>query len=120
MRCSASRRGIQAPGRRGPPFAAASTSPLPPLNCPPAGLAALQTLPAACAPALALLPWPVCLPHAPCAPAPAAAQSYDPRAKLMRQVTYRVLEKLGRKDALLDIAMELEKIALQDEYFVKR
>lgn len=38
----------------------------------------------------------------------------------MRQVTYRVLEKLGRKDSLLDIAMELEKIALQDEYFVKR
>lgn len=36
------------------------------------------------------------------------------------QVTYRVLEKLGRKDSLLDIAMELEKIALQDEYFVKR
>ena len=36
------------------------------------------------------------------------------------QVTYRVLEKLGRKDPLLDIAMELEKIALQDEYFVKR
>ena len=38
----------------------------------------------------------------------------------MRQVTYRVLEKLGRKDPLLDIAMELEKIAMQDEYFVKR
>lgn len=36
------------------------------------------------------------------------------------QVTYRVLEKLGRKDTLLDIAMELEKIALQDDYFVKR
>ncbi len=36
------------------------------------------------------------------------------------QVTYRVLEKLGRKDGLLDVAMELEKIALQDEYFVKR
>ncbi|PRW59347.1 citrate (Si)-synthase [Chlorella sorokiniana] len=47
-------------------------------------------------------------------------KSYDPRAKLMRQVTYRVLEKLGRKDTLLDIAMELEKIALQDDYFVKR
>jgi hypothetical protein len=31
-----------------------------------------------------------------------------------------VLEKLGRKDRLLDIAMELEKIALQDDYFVKR
>ena len=56
----------------------------------------------------------------PAPPAPAPPQSYDPRAKLMRQVTYRVLEKLGRKDSLLDIAMELEKIALQDEYFVKR
>ncbi|KAK2077381.1 hypothetical protein QBZ16_004226 [Prototheca wickerhamii] len=47
-------------------------------------------------------------------------KTYDPRAKLMRQVTYRVLEKLGINDPLLDIAMELEKIALQDEYFVKR
>ena len=35
-------------------------------------------------------------------------------------MTYRVLEKLGRKDPLLDIAMELEKVALQDDYFVKR
>ncbi|GAB4816822.1 hypothetical protein N2152v2_003868 [Parachlorella kessleri] len=47
-------------------------------------------------------------------------RTYDPRAKLMRQVTYRVLEKLGRKDPLLDIAMELEKIAVNDDYFIKR
>lgn len=59
-------------------------------------------------------------PNQPSKPIFPCMQSYDPRAKLMRQVTYRVLEKLGRKDSLLDIAMELEKIALQDEYFVKR
>ena len=59
-------------------------------------------------------------PFTPPAPPRRPHQSYDPRAKLMRQVTYRVLEKLGRKDPLLDIAMELEKVAMQDEYFVKR
>jgi citrate synthase len=47
-------------------------------------------------------------------------KTFDPRATLMRAVTYRVLERLGIKDPLLDIAMELEKVALRDEYFVKR
>jgi hypothetical protein len=50
-----------------------------------------------------------------------AALGFDTGTVLpVLQVTYRVLEKLGRKDPLLDIAMELEKIALQDDYFVKR
>lgn len=48
-------------------------------------------------------------------------KNYDPRAKVMRAVCYEVLEELGIKnDPLLDIAMELEKIALQDEYFVAK
>ena len=48
-------------------------------------------------------------------------KNYDPRAKIMRQTCYEVLEALGNKDEpLLDLAMELERIALEDEYFVKR
>ena len=47
-------------------------------------------------------------------------KNYDPRAKVMRQTCYEVLEALGVKDPLLDVAMELEKIALQDEYFVEK
>lgn len=47
-------------------------------------------------------------------------KTHDPRAKLMRQVTHRVLEKLGLDDPLLDIAVELEKVALDDPYFKAR
>ena len=48
-------------------------------------------------------------------------KNYDPRAKIMRQTCYEVLEVLGIKDEPhLAIAMELEKIALEDEYFVER
>jgi citrate synthase len=46
---------------------------------------------------------------------------YDPRANVMRRTCYEVLEELGVKDEpLLDLAMALEKIALEDEYFVER
>ncbi len=46
---------------------------------------------------------------------------YDPRAEIMRQTCYEVLEALGHKDdPLLNLAMELERIALEDEYFVER
>lgn len=38
----------------------------------------------------------------------------------MRQVTHRVLEKLGLQDPLLDIAVELERVALEDPYFKAR
>ncbi len=48
-------------------------------------------------------------------------KNYDPRAKVLRQTCKQVLEELGIKDEpLLDIAVELEKIALEDEYFVER
>ncbi len=48
-------------------------------------------------------------------------KNYDPRAKIMRQTCYEVLDVLGIKDEPhLAIAMELEKIALEDEYFVER
>src|SRR6202030_1664786 len=46
-------------------------------------------------------------------------KNYDPRAKIIKRVAYEVFEVTG-KSPLLDIALELEKIALEDEYFVKR
>jgi len=46
-------------------------------------------------------------------------KNYDPRAKVMRNACYEVLEELGIKDdPLLTMAMELEQIALKDEYFI--
>jgi citrate synthase len=48
-------------------------------------------------------------------------KNYDPRAKLMRETCYEVLEELGlQDDPLFKLAMALEKIALEDEYFVSR
>jgi citrate synthase len=48
-------------------------------------------------------------------------KNYDPRAKIMRQTCYEVLDALGsRNQPLLDLAMELEKIALEDDYFIER
>lgn len=47
-------------------------------------------------------------------------KNYDPRAEVMRESCYEVLEELGIKDPQLELAMELEKIALNDEYFVER
>jgi citrate synthase len=46
-------------------------------------------------------------------------KNYDPRAKIIKQLAYEVFEVTG-KNPLLEIALELEKIALEDEYFVKR
>jgi citrate synthase len=46
-------------------------------------------------------------------------KSYDPRAKIIKRVADEVFEVTG-KNPLLDIAMELERIALEDDYFVKR
>jgi citrate synthase len=45
-------------------------------------------------------------------------KNYDPRAKLMQKTCYEVLNELGVKDPLFDVAMELEKIALHDDYFI--
>jgi citrate synthase len=48
-------------------------------------------------------------------------KNYDPRAKVMRESCYEVLELLGnKKDPLLDIATELEKRALEDQFFIER
>jgi citrate synthase len=47
-------------------------------------------------------------------------KNYDPRAKVMQESCHEVLEVLGVEDPLLELAMELEKIALEDEYFVDR
>ncbi|KAG0297265.1 hypothetical protein BGZ96_007166 [Linnemannia gamsii] len=48
-------------------------------------------------------------------------KNYDPRAKLMRETCHDVLEELGlQNEPLFKLAMELEKIALEDEYFVSR
>ncbi len=46
-------------------------------------------------------------------------KNYDPRAKIIKQVSDEVFEVTGR-NPLLDIALELEKIALEDDYFVSR
>jgi len=46
-------------------------------------------------------------------------KSYDPRARIIKQTADQVFEVTGR-NPLLDIALELEKIALEDEYFVSR
>src|SRR5436305_5828186 len=48
-------------------------------------------------------------------------KNYDPRAKLMRETCHEVLEELGlHDDRLFKLAMALEKIALEDDYFVQR
>jgi citrate synthase len=47
-------------------------------------------------------------------------KNYDPRAKIMQKTCYEVLTELGIKDPLLDVAMELEKIALHDDYFIQK
>ncbi len=46
-------------------------------------------------------------------------KNYDPRAKIIKQVADQVFEVTG-KNPLLEIALELERIALEDEYFIKR
>jgi citrate synthase len=46
-------------------------------------------------------------------------KNYDPRAKIIKEMAYKVFEVTG-KDPKLELALELERIALQDEYFVKR
>ena len=48
-------------------------------------------------------------------------KNYDPRARVMQQTCHEVLGELGIKDdPLLDVAMELERIALSDEYFIEK
>ncbi len=48
-------------------------------------------------------------------------KNYDPRAKIMQQTCHEVLAELGIKDdPLLDLAIEMEQIALKDDYFISR
>ncbi|MCL1126485.1 citrate synthase [Shewanella surugensis] len=47
-------------------------------------------------------------------------KNFDPRAKVMRETCHEVLAELNVNDPLLDVAMELERIALEDEYFVSK
>jgi len=48
-------------------------------------------------------------------------KNFDPRAKIIRDMAHKVLEKLGREDTpMFDLARELERIALEDDYFVEK
>jgi citrate synthase len=48
-------------------------------------------------------------------------KNYDPRAKVMQDTCHEVLDSLGIKNQqLLKVAMELERIALQDDYFIEK
>lgn len=47
-------------------------------------------------------------------------KNFDPRAKIIREMTYKVLDELGVNDPLLDVAIKLEEAALKDDYFVQR
>ena len=46
-------------------------------------------------------------------------KNYDPRAKILKKLAYEVFEVTGR-NPLIDVAIELERIALEDDYFIKR
>jgi len=47
-------------------------------------------------------------------------KNFDPRAKIIREMTHKVLGELGVDDPLLEVAMRLEEAALQDDYFIQR
>ncbi|BAH83341.1 citrate synthase [Candidatus Ishikawella capsulata] len=47
-------------------------------------------------------------------------KNYDPRATVMREICHELLNKLNMKDNLLEVALELEHIALNDAYFIER
>jgi citrate synthase len=47
-------------------------------------------------------------------------KNFDPRAKIIKKACDEVLQKLGIRDAMLDLATELEETALRDPYFVER
>jgi citrate synthase len=48
-------------------------------------------------------------------------KNFDPRATIIREMAYKVLEKLDRKDTpLFDLAQELEQVALKDDYFIEK
>jgi citrate synthase len=47
-------------------------------------------------------------------------KNYDPRAKIMQTTCHKVLAETGVNDDLLEVAMELERVALHDEYFIEK
>src|SRR5207248_2006303 len=47
-------------------------------------------------------------------------KNFDPRAKVMKATADEVLKELGKSDPVLDVAKELEHIALNDEYFIEK
>ena len=47
-------------------------------------------------------------------------KNYDPRAKIIRQACHDLLDEMKLNQPLFDIAMELERIALEDDYFIER
>ena len=47
-------------------------------------------------------------------------KNYDPRAAIIRRACYEVLDEMGKDDPMMDLAMELERIALEDDYFVEK
>ena len=47
-------------------------------------------------------------------------KNFDPRATIIRKAAYDVLQELGTTDPLMDLAMELERIALEDDYFIEK
>jgi citrate synthase len=47
-------------------------------------------------------------------------KNFDPRAKIIREMTHKVLGELGVDDPLLEVAMRLEEAALKDDYFIER
>ena len=47
-------------------------------------------------------------------------KNYDPRAAIVKKTADELLEKLGIQDPLLDIAIQLEQVALSDDYFIER
>jgi len=47
-------------------------------------------------------------------------KNYDPRAKVIKEVCHRLLEKHGSNDPLFQLAQELEEVALSDSYFIER
>ena len=47
-------------------------------------------------------------------------KNYDPRATIIREACYEVLNEMGVDDPMMDLAMELERIALEDEYFIDK
>jgi len=47
-------------------------------------------------------------------------KNFDPRATVMRETCHEVLKELGIQDPLLDVAMALEKVALEDSYFIEK